>query len=88
MTSPTKIGEGTAAGRRLPTLPPAASSPSLPSTSSASVRRESGYVQFGISYEEPNLFVTLWGAEDVRAGSESASMPPSPYAIVRLCIYG
>ncbi len=52
-------------------------------------RRESGYVQLGVSYEEPQLMVALWAAEGLRVvESQDDVALPRPYAVVRLGIYG
>ena len=52
-------------------------------------RREFGWIQFGLCYEEPNMIVTVWCAEGLQMveSAESLSLP-KPYAIVRLCFYG
>ncbi|XP_059089907.1 uncharacterized protein LOC131885769 isoform X2 [Tigriopus californicus] len=76
-------------GRRLPNLPSSGSSPRPSISMSRKQPREVGYVQFGLNYDEPNLLVTLWAAENLQSieNHEDVSLP-QPYAIVRLCLYG
>ena len=51
--------------------------------------RESGYVQFALSYEEPNLLVSLWAANKLGMVESAQDVSlPAPYAIVRLCMFG
>ena len=76
-------GDGGLGSRRLPNVP----SP-RPSVSSG-IQRESGWVQFGLTFEEPNLMITLWGAEGLRMVESANDVAlPKPYAIVRLCMFG
>ena len=48
-----------------------------------------GFTQFGLTFEEPNLMITLWGAEGLRmVESHNDVSLPKPYCIVRLCMFG
>ena len=82
--------DGSGGRRRLPTLPPNKSPRPSPRPSiNSAVRREGGYVQFGLCFEEPNLLVTLWAAEGLKMveSADDVSLP-TPYAIARLCMFG
>ncbi len=54
-------------------------------------RRESGYVQVGVSFEaaRQQMVVALWAAEGLRMVESHEDVAlPRPYAVARLGVYG